>query len=65
MADVGLFDGELELVGLHDAGAARKRSESLEALLVLGIESIGRQGRFQYIPSASEAVDFARVAPRG
>jgi protoporphyrinogen oxidase len=73
-ADVGLFNGELELVGhfdtyfaypVHDDGAARKRCESLEKLSAFGIESIGRQGRFQYIPSASEAVDLARTALRG
>lgn len=67
---VGLFDGELEMVDHHvtrfaypvyDAGSEAKRTAALGALHALGVETVGRQGSFEYVPVATEAMAAART----
>ncbi len=67
---LGLFRGELELVGarvtpfaypVYDAAAEEARAAALAKLNAAGIETVGRQGSFEYIPVASEAIALARA----
>ena len=71
VTQAGLFKGELELVGsfrtdfaypVYDHAADAKKARIAGALTALGVESIGRQGDFDYIPSATEAVELAQAA---
>ncbi len=68
-AKVGLFAGDLDLVGdfrtefaypVFDHEAAAKKANVMRRVKKLGVESIGRQGDFDYIPSANEAIALAR-----
>lgn len=70
-ANVGLFDGELDLVGdfrtdfaypVFDREAAAKKAEIAQRIKALGVESVGRQGDFDYTPSANEAIALVRDA---
>ncbi len=63
---VGLFDGDLQMAGSHVTPYAypvptianeRTSAEMLEAITAFGICSVGRQGRYDYIPSANKAVN--------
>jgi protoporphyrinogen oxidase len=67
----GLFEGELELVDsfrtdfaypVYDHEADAKKARIAGALTALGVETMGRQGDFDYIPSATEAVELAQAA---
>ncbi|WP_157966374.1 FAD-dependent oxidoreductase [Oceanibium sediminis] len=67
----GLFAGELELVGhletefaypVLDEESARNREVMLQRTEQMGIESLGRQGAFDYIPHSSMAIGLARKA---
>ncbi|MAQ85201.1 MAG: hypothetical protein CMH12_18405 [Maritimibacter sp.] len=62
----GLFDGDLQMLGSHVTPYAypvptianeRTSVEMLEAITAFGICSVGRQGRYDYIPSANKAVN--------
>ncbi|WP_431323535.1 NAD(P)-binding protein [Rhizobium sp. YTU87027] len=57
----GLFDGDLTLEGsqilesaypIYSKGASQHAAQAIEALKAFGIESIGRQGGFNYQPTA-------------
>lgn len=73
--EFGLFNGEVELVGsfvtdyaypIFDQQASAKRNSMLALLSSYQIEMLGRQGLFDYIPSASLAVtkvDIALASP--
>ncbi|RIJ30508.1 hypothetical protein D1223_07735 [Henriciella mobilis] len=65
----GLFDGELELMGhrhtafaypVYSHGTAVRRDTMIDALAKAGIETAGRQGRFQYLPTSAEAIKSVR-----
>ncbi|GJD52357.1 hypothetical protein OPKNFCMD_5122 [Methylobacterium crusticola] len=67
----GLFDGEVVLVGhartefaypVYDHAAAAKRDRLKQALAAQGVELIGRQGLFEYIPASGQAVSLAQAA---
>jgi len=67
---VGIFDGEMRLAGslltdfaypLYDEGAMERREAALARLHDFGIETVGRQGNFDYIPNASLAINLARA----
>lgn len=69
-AQAGLFDGELECLGsfvtdfaypVYDQSAEARKAALVRSLRELGIESLGRQGNFDYIPSATVAVAQARA----
>lgn len=69
-ARAGLFDGELECLGsfvtafaypVYDQSADARKAAVLRSLAALGIESLGRQGGFDYIPSTTEAVALAQA----
>ncbi|MGS5089740.1 NAD(P)-binding protein [Hydrogenophaga sp. A37] len=69
-ARAGLLDGELECLGsfvtdfaypVYDQAADARKAALLQSLTALGIESLGRQGGFDYIPSTTEAVALARA----
>jgi protoporphyrinogen oxidase len=71
VTQTGLFTGELELVGsfrtdfaypVYDHSAEAKKAKIAGALTALGVETMGRQGDFDYIPSATEAVELAQAA---
>lgn len=71
VAQADLFKGDLELVGsfrtdfaypVYDHSAEAKKARIAGALTALGVETIGRQGDFDYIPSATEAVELAQAA---
>lgn len=64
IAAAGLFSGPLRLVGHHrlgeaypllDRGCGARRAAAIELLQGAGIECIGRQGRFEYIPHQNVA----------
>lgn len=61
--------GDMELLGsfrtefaypVYDRMAADRKAKMMNYLGAIGVESIGRQGDFDYIPSATEAVMAAR-----
>jgi protoporphyrinogen oxidase len=67
-SSVGLFDGALELVDafetgfaypIYDLDAERQRAEGRAALAALGVETVGRQGSFDYLPSSAQAIGLA------
>ncbi len=71
VTQAGLFKGDLELVGsfrtdfaypVFDHSAEAKKAKIAGALTALGVETMGRQGDFDYIPSATEAVALAQAA---
>ena len=71
VAQAGLFDGALELVDsfrtdfaypVYDHSAEAKKAKIAGALTALGVETMGRQGDFDYIPSATEAIELAQAA---
>lgn len=66
-----LFDGDLVLEGSHMTanaypiyvnGATELAQEAVHALAAFGIESIGRQGRFDYQPTARDTTLKAEMA---
>lgn len=66
---LSILKGELELVGhretefaypLYDASANAKRDALLEKINAFGIETVGRQGRFDYLPVTQLAIIRAR-----
>ena len=61
---LGLFDGNVELVGsrltnfaypLYELGAEVRKEATMKAIRSLGIDLAGRQGAFDYIPAADIA----------
>jgi protoporphyrinogen oxidase len=67
----GLFDGDLILEGNHTManaypiyvdGATELAEEAVHALSAFGVESIGRQGRFDYQPTARDTTLKAEKA---
>lgn len=76
---VGLFDGDVKLVGsrltdfaypLYELGAEVRKNATMKAIRSLGVDLVGRQGAFDYIPAADIAareaikmVDEAYAAP--
>jgi len=73
VAENGLFAGELTLEGSHivtnaypvySENADERAADAIAALRVLGIESIGRQGGFDYQPTARVTTLKAEVALR-
>jgi protoporphyrinogen oxidase len=69
----GLFSGDLRLEGSHilpnaypiyTDGASEQALEAISALRTFGIESIGRQGRFDYQPTARDTTLKAEAALR-
>lgn len=71
VADNGLFDGDLVLEGSHVTanaypiyvdGATELAQEAVQALSDFGVESIGRQGRFDYQPTARDTTLKAEMA---
>jgi hypothetical protein len=80
LADIarkGLFDGDLRFEGSHrlpnayptyPAGAMGTAGRAISDLRELGVESLGRQGGFDYLPTAHEVttvVEAALTAPSG
>lgn len=68
---VDILNGELELVGhrqtdfaypLYEHDVTARRNEILQKLEALGIESAGRQGRFEYLPVTHYAIMSAKDA---
>jgi len=70
----GLFSGDLELVDtmetdfaypLYDLGVEARRDALAAALAEAGVETMGRQGRFQYHPTSADTVRDvqARLTP--
>jgi protoporphyrinogen oxidase len=68
---LGLFDGDLRLEGhlaldhaypLYRLGAEAARETAIKRLAEVGIESVGRQGRFDYLPTSRLAVELVRDA---
>ncbi|MFM2420503.1 MAG: hypothetical protein RL385_5226 [Pseudomonadota bacterium] len=68
----GIFDGDLRLEGHHvlsnaypiyTSGAAEHASSSIEGLRAFGIESFGRQGGFDYQPTARVSTIEAEQRP--
>ena len=66
---LGLFQGDLRLEGnmdlefaypICDMQAEERRLRLIELLAQFGIETIGRQGLFEYIPHSSIAIEAAR-----
>lgn len=64
-----ILDGELELVGsrqtdfaypLYDQTAAKRRNKIIGSLQDIGIECVGRQGAFEYLPVAGIAIQKAQ-----
>jgi protoporphyrinogen oxidase len=70
IASVGLFQGDLKLEG-HDVtrfaypvyrrGATATVARLVAELKALGVESLGRQGRFDYLPTGALTAKLARV----
>jgi protoporphyrinogen oxidase len=70
VAEVGLFKGDLKLEG-HDVtpfaypvyrrGATATVGRLVAELKALGVESLGRQGRFDYLPTGALTAKLARV----
>jgi protoporphyrinogen oxidase len=69
-AQAGLFEGELECLGsfvtdfaypVYDQSAEARKTTLVQALSDMGIESLGRQGNFDYIPSATVAIAQAQA----
>lgn len=67
----GLFDGELHLEGanvlsnaypIFTAGSSARAAQGVARLRELGVESFGRQGGFQYQPTARSSVRTAERA---
>ena len=67
--DRGVFVGDLKLEAvleldhaypIYEHGAEAARSEALEALSAFGVESLGRQGKFDYIPHSTIAIDAVK-----
>lgn len=61
----GIFQGSLKLEGselvenaypAHIIGASNKVKRAVSALSELGIQSVGRQGRFDYLPTGEQVV---------
>jgi hypothetical protein len=72
-ADNGLFAGDLRLEGSHTLSSAypiytdnasEKAENAIARLRVLGVESIGRQGAFDYQPTARDTTLKAEAALR-
>ena len=68
-SDRGVFVGDLKLEAvleldhaypIYEHGAEAARSEALEALYAFGVESLGRQGKFDYIPHSTIAIDAVK-----
>lgn len=66
---LSILKGELELVGhretefaypLYDASANAQRDALLEQISAFGVETVGRQGRFDYLPITQLAIIRAR-----
>ncbi|MBO9135273.1 NAD(P)-binding protein [Rhizobium sp. B230/85] len=73
VSENGLFKGELRLEGarvlshaypIYRRGAAQHAAEAIEKLRVFGIESFGRQGGFNYQPTARSSTVEAEEALR-
>jgi hypothetical protein len=69
----GLFKGDLKLEGGHrlenaypiySQGAAKRAAEAIRQLKAFGVESLGRQGAFQYQPTARASTVEAEAALR-
>ncbi|GAB5455407.1 MAG: hypothetical protein Hens2KO_16360 [Henriciella sp.] len=69
--NVDILNGELKLVGhrqtdfaypLYEHNVSARRQSIIEQLEALGIESAGRQGRFEYLPVTYYAVVSAKDA---
>ncbi len=67
----GLFEGDLKLEGndmlgeaypIYSKGAARHAAEATQQLLAFGLESLGRQGGFNYQPTARASTVEAEAA---
>jgi protoporphyrinogen oxidase len=63
MAEKGLFKGVLTFVGSHELdhaypiylqGASQRADQMISALKQFGVESLGRQGAFDYLPTARQ-----------
>jgi protoporphyrinogen oxidase len=68
-AELGLFRGDLRLEGTHELtsaypalriGAPARARRLVDMLHDLGIESFGRQGEFDYLPTADKATNAVR-----
>jgi hypothetical protein len=73
VAENGLFTGELQLEGSHvlphaypiyTDGAGEDVERAIAALRAFGIESLGRQGGFEYQPTARVSTHVAEAALR-
>jgi protoporphyrinogen oxidase len=69
IADAGLFQGDLKLEGqdvtrfaypVYRQGATATVGQAIAELKALGVESMGRQGRFDYLPTGALAAKLAR-----
>ena len=69
----GLFDGDLRLEGtyvlpnaypIYTEGAGDRAHQAIAALRAFGVESFGRQGGFQYQPTARTSTIEAETALR-
>ena len=72
-AEQGLFDGDLQMEGTHllpnaypiyTEGAGDQAERAITALRAWGVESFGRQGGFQYQPTARASTIEAETALR-